>query len=230
MGLIANIKTSLKAWERNLRASFNVAPDTPAARKRAQFYIDFFDHGYLRKVWRNFHLVAPGVYRSNHPDRKHLTRIQALGIKTVINLRGSDPNATYLIEREDCDHLGLTLIDCNLVARSATPKQHILDLIDAMRHAEKPFVLHCKSGADRSGFAAAIYLMEFQGETVAQARRMLAPRYLHFKGTMTGILDHILDTYAARQAQGEISFEDWVRTEYDHQTMQSSFNQARGIA
>jgi len=224
MGLIANIK----AWERNLKSSYNVAPDTPAARRRAQFFIAFFDHGMLRKFWRNFHQVAPGVYRSNHPDRRQLAKMKAMGIDTVVNLRGAGTGATYLVEKEDCAALGLTMHDCRMVARSATPKEDILKLIDTMRRVEKPFVMHCKSGADRSGFAAAIYLMLFEGEPVAKARRMMGARYLHFKWTSTGILDHILEAYEARQQQGEIGFEDWVRTEYDQMAMQQSFNSSRG--
>lgn len=226
MGLIARIKS----WERKLKSSYNVAPDSPAARRRAQIFIDYFDHGVLRKAWRNFHKVAPGVYRSNHPNRRHLGLMKAMGINTVINLRGSAANAPYLIEREDCQALGLTLHDCNLVARSATPKDDILTLIDTMRIADRPFVLHCKSGADRSGFAAAIYLMVFENEPVSKARRMLAPRFLHFKWTSTGVLDHILAAFADRQEKGEISFEDWVRNEYDHEAMQQSFNHSRGLS
>ncbi|MEC7298315.1 MAG: hypothetical protein VXW43_06515 [Pseudomonadota bacterium] len=83
--------------------------------------------------------------------------------------------------------------------------------------------MHCKSGADRSGLAAALWLITYEGETVAQARRMLSPRYIHFKWTKTGVLDHILDCYEARLARGQISFEDWIRSEYDHQDMQRSY-------
>jgi hypothetical protein len=37
------------------------------------------------------------------------------------------------------------------------------------------------------------------------------------------VLDNILDCYEARLAQGQISFEDWIRSEYDHQDMQRSY-------
>ncbi len=213
----------LKEKERAFRYSFNVAPDTPALRRRAEFYTSYFDHGILRKLWSNFHKVAPGVYRSNHPDRRHLEKMKALGIRTVINLRGTNGGAPYLIEQQDCAALGLRMIDVNMVARMAPPRDFFLQLFDAFRAAEKPFVMHCKSGADRSGLAAALWLITYEGETVAQARRMLSPRYIHFKWTKTGVLDHILDCYEARLARGQISFEDWIRSEYDHQDMQRSY-------
>ncbi|EAQ04228.1 hypothetical protein OB2597_08799 [Pseudooceanicola batsensis HTCC2597] len=220
----------LQAWERAFRKSFNVDLSTPENRRRARTYNLYFDHAVLRTVWGNFFQISPDVYRSNHPTHARLARMKARGITTVLNLRGTESGAPYLTERVSCGELGLTMVDCNLIARAAAPKEDILNLIDCFRRIEKPFVMHCKSGADRAGFASAIYLMVIEGEPVERARRMLSPRYIHFRWTRTGILDHILDHYAARNAASEIGFEDWIRTEYDPQAMQLSFDQSRGKA
>ncbi|QOL81080.1 phosphatase domain-containing putative toxin [Pseudooceanicola spongiae] len=220
MKLVDRIKT----WERNLRASYNTDLSTPENRRRAAIYNRWFDHAVLRGVWTNFFEIAPGVFRSNHPTHDRFAAMKAQGIRSVLNLRGAAGAAHYLTEQESCRALGLTLIDRNLYARQAASAEEILSVIEAFRQIEKPFVMHCKSGADRAGFASAIYLMVIEGRPVAEARKMLSPKYVHFKFTKTGILDHILDAYAKRQSLTGIGFEDWVRTEYDPKTLQAEFN------
>ena len=73
------------------------------------------------------------------------------GIRTVINLRGPLERSHYLFEREACGALGLTLIDVDLKARRLVPREDMLALFDAFDQAEKPLILHCKSGSDRAG-------------------------------------------------------------------------------
>ncbi|QPM89014.1 tyrosine-protein phosphatase [Pseudooceanicola algae] len=214
----------VKNWERDLRASYNTDLSTPENRRRAAIYNDWFDHAILRKVWTNFFLIAPDVWRSNHPTHVRFEKMKALGIKSVLNLRGAGGAAHYLTEKESCEALGLTLVDRNLYAREAASAEEILSVIEAFRSIEKPFVMHCKSGADRAGFASAIYLLVIEGRPVAEAQKMLSAKYVHFRWTKTGILDHILDSYAARNARDPIGFEDWVKTEYDPKALQAEFD------
>jgi len=214
----------LKDWEGRIRAHYNVAPTTPENRRKARIYALWFDHEILRGLWTNFDEVAPGVYRSNHPTRKRFEKMKAMGIRTVLNLRGETDGAHYLLEKEICDELGLTLVNARLLARGAAVPEDILDVIDKLKTLEPPFVMHCKSGADRAGFASAIYMMVVQGKPVSEARRMLSPRYMHFRNGKVGILDYTLDVYEARNARDPISFEDWIATEYDNNEMFRAFH------
>ncbi|WP_163849221.1 tyrosine-protein phosphatase [Pseudooceanicola aestuarii] len=214
----------IKQWERDLRNSYNTDLSTPEKRRRAHIYNLWFDHAILRGVWTNLDEIAPGVFRSNHPTHRRFAELKARGVTSVLNLRGSAGAAHYLTERESCEQLGLTLVDRNLHARKAASAAEILAVIAAFRSIDRPFVMHCKSGADRAGFASAIYLMAIEGEPVEQARRMLSARYVHFRWTKTGVLDHILDSYALRNATDPIGFEDWIRTEYDPAKIQAEFD------
>jgi len=211
-------------WERKLRASYNTDLSTPENRRRAHIYNLWFDHAVLRSVWTNFFPVAEGVYRSNQPTHARFVKLKAMGIKSILNLRGAGGAAHYLVEEESCRKLGLTLVNVTFHARHAAPAEDILKVIEAFRTIEKPFVMHCKSGADRAGFAAAIYLLVIEGRPVSEARKMLTAKYIHFRWTKTGVLDYILDLYEARNAQSPISFEDWVRQEYDYLSVQDRFN------
>ena len=213
--------------ERMLRRSFGTDISTPAQRRLAQVHYHVFDHAALRMVWTNFFEVAPGVYRSNQPTRGRFARYRALGVRTVINLRGEDKHAHYLFEREACEALGLELVNAKLWARRTASAERILAVIAAMRTARRPFLFHCKSGADRAGFAAAVYLMVFEDVPVAVAKKQLGLRYIHLKHTRTGVQDYILEVYEARQARGRIGFEDWIAREYDHRAIQAGFDARR---
>ena len=206
---------------------YNTDLSSPENRRRAHIYNLWFDHAILRKVWTNFAEVAPGVYRSNQPTHERFVKLKEMGIRSVLNLRGAAGAAHYLVEEESCRELGLDLVNVSFQARHAAPRAEILKVIAAFRGIEKPFVMHCKSGADRAGFAAAIYLLVIEGRPVAEARRMLSTKYIHFRWTRTGVLDFILDLFEARNAEGPISFEDWVATEYDHLQVQQAFDKTK---
>lgn len=214
----------LTEWEQRLRASYNTDLSTPENRRRAHIYNMWFDHAVLRRFWTNFHPVAPDVYRANQPTHARFVKLKAMGIRSILNLRGAAGAAHFLVEEESCAKVGLTLVNVTLHARYAAPPEDILALIRVFRNIEKPFVMHCKSGADRAGFASAIYLLAIEGRPMPEARRMLSARFIHFKWTRTGILDHILDLYEARNAREPITFEDWVAREYDYLAVQGEFD------
>jgi protein tyrosine/serine phosphatase len=118
-------------------------------------------------------------------------------------------------------------------ARKAAPRDEYLRLFDIFDTAERPMVMHCKSGADRTGIASALYLLVCEGAPMAEARKQLRfwP-FLHLKRSATGILDHILDLYERRCATtGPIAIRDWFATEYDPVVATESFaaHRARGF-
>lgn len=210
--------------EGRIRAHYNVDPDIPGNERRAWVYNNFFDHAFLRTVWTNFYEIAPGVYRSNQPGHARLEKIRDRGITTVLTLRGKSEAAHYLTEAQSCRKLGLTLEATSLHARSAATREELLALLDLFDRIERPFVMHCKSGADRAGLASAIWLMVKEGKPVHEARKMLGPKYWHFPHTKVGVLDYMLDCYAARLKRGPISFREWVETEYDWNQIQTGFD------
>lgn len=221
--MIRKLFETLDRKERDLRNSFGHDITDPVERKRSLQHLRWLDHGILRTFWHNFAEFAPGAYRSNHPDHARFSAYADLGIKTVLNLRGVVQQPHYLFEVESCDKLGLTLVTTQMAARRAPQVKELTDLLDAFATIERPFLMHCKSGADRTGLAAAIYLMVHEGQPLAVARKQLSFRFIHIRRTATGILDHFLDVYAARAAQSPIAIDDWIRTEYDPSALTASF-------
>ncbi len=221
--MIRRIHRYLERKEQNLRKSFGHDITDPKERKRSMMHFNWLDHGVLRLRWHNFEEFAPGAYRSNHPNHKRFEAYAAMGIKTVLNLRGVAKQPHYLFEVESCENLGLTLVNCQMAARRAPKVKELTKLLDCFETMERPFLMHCKSGADRTGLAAVIYLMVVEGRSLDAVRDQLSFRFLHIRKTSTGILDHFLDVYAARNAQSPIAIADWIKTEYDPDALTQSF-------
>ncbi len=219
--MIKALKRSKAALKEYLRPGIA----TPGQRRRSMIFYLWVDHGILRYLWTNFYPVAPGVWRSNQPHHARLARWKAEGIRTIVNLRGSAPRPPQLFEEESCAALDLTLVSISMSARKAAPRAEYLKLFEVFDTAERPMVVHCKSGADRTGIVSALYLMDQTGATLDVARQHLRfwP-YLHLRRTDTGILDHILDLYERHCAQvGPMLIREWFETEYDPAVATESF-------
>lgn len=147
-----------------------------------------------------------------------------MGIKTILNLRGTPKVSHYLLEEETCAAHGIELVSIALAARAALPKENYLEVIDLLDRLEKPFLFHCKSGADRAGLVAALYLLHVENAPLDVARKQLSLRFLHLKSTKTGVLDHILDCYEADMARlGPMGIRDWFANHYDQAAVRASF-------
>ena len=187
----------------------------------------FIDHAILRLGWRNWGVVAPGrLYRSNHPLPWQI-RLAARhhGIRTVINLRGNRADCgADALSRAEAARLGLAHIDAPFESRGAPHKDRILRLAAIFQDMDEPALIHCKSGADRTGLAAGLWLM-LQGRPVAEALGQLSLRHGHVAASRTGILDAFFKSFAAfQQANPEIPFLEWVQGTYDEAALRESFS------
>lgn len=212
--------------EKRWSQSYGTDISTPRGRRQAGWHFHLSDHGFLRVLWTNLYEIAPGVWRSNQPSARRLRRYHALGIRTILNLRGVDRYSFYLFEREAAERMGMAMIDIKIYARSLVPRERFLELFDIFDRIERPFVMHCKSGADRAGLAAALWLLHKEGRSVAEAQKQLHWRYAHLKGTRTGILDHLLQAYADDNAVSPIGIRDWFATRYDPEALTRGFETA----
>lgn len=141
--------------------------------------------GYLgwRQWTGNFATVVAGeVYRSNQPTPERLVAYaRDHGIRTVLNLRGADPGADwYEAERKAAADLGLTLIDFSLSANRELTRDQADTLLALLRDAPKPLLIHCRSGADRTGLASVVYQAMVAGVDEDASERQLSIRFGHF--------------------------------------------------
>ncbi|MFN4202628.1 MAG: dual specificity protein phosphatase family protein [Tabrizicola sp.] len=141
--------------------------------------------GYLgwRQWTGNFATVVAGeVYRSNQPTPERLAGYaRDHGIRSVLNLRGADPGADwYEAERKAAADLGLTLIDFPMSANRELSREQADTLLALLRDAPKPMLIHCRSGADRTGLASVVYKAMVAGVDEDMAERQLSIRFGHF--------------------------------------------------
>ncbi|WP_233133004.1 fused DSP-PTPase phosphatase/NAD kinase-like protein [Actibacterium pelagium] len=188
------------------------------------------DHAFLRVWWTNLYQVVPGVWRSNQPSPKRVKRYKEMGIETILYLRGYKPNSFYLLEKEMCDAVGIKMVRVEMAARNAPKPKQLIALLDIFDTIEKPFLMHCKSGADRAGLAAALYMLYVEKVSLAKAREQLSRKYLHLKSTRTGILDLFLDVYEADTKDAPMPIREWIETRYDRDALTASFAEKRGKA
>jgi len=114
----------------------------------------------------NFHTVIDGeLYRSARPSAAQVAEWhERYGIKTIINLMGAHPKAAwYREEKAAAEANGITMIDHQMSAQRDVPAGEVETLLDILSKAERPILVHCRSGADRTGIAGGSELYaEFQ--------------------------------------------------------------------
>ena len=180
------------------------------------------DHGVLRLAWHNLHQIDAQMWRSNQPTPGRVEQAAKAGIKTIINLRGPRNDGGWNLEAEACKKANITLIDFTTRSRAAPDKEMLYGARDLFDSIEKPALMHCKSGADRAGLMAALYVLIYCKKPVAEAMKQLSLRYLHIRQAKTGMLDSFFEAYAPHEAQG-MAFFDWVDTIYDPQALHDEF-------
>ena len=218
------IKTKLIALQQRLTAQFGADISTPEARRAAWWHFQLSDHAFLRVFWTNLHQIAPGVYRSNQPSPQRLHRWKrTLGLNSILNLRGAVDQGFYLFEAEACHDLNITLHNLRLFAKQPPSREILQELAAVFTTMQKPFLIHCKSGSDRTGLAAALYLLLIEHRPIAEAQRQLSLYYLHIANSEAGIQDHLLRLYAHAQSTTGIVFADWLATVYDPMQVSLSF-------
>ena len=168
--MLKKLHGRVKALETRLNTATYSDLGDPEQRRRAYWHFQLMDHAFLRVWWTNFFKVAEGAYRSNQPGPARLRRYHDLGIRAVLNLRGTSEMSYYLFERDTCRRFGMDMIDLRLWAKALPPPEVLVELERVFRTIPRPFVMHCKSGADRAGFASALYLMMIEGAS-AEGRR-----------------------------------------------------------
>jgi protein tyrosine/serine phosphatase len=131
----------------------------------------------------NLHAVSAGILYRSAQLSKAETRwaVREYGIKSVLNLRGANAGSPwYDDEIEAAGELGLAHFDYPLSAKRFVTSQQIAEILDIVRRAPKPLLIHCKSGADRAGLVAALYRLSETGASAEEADRELSLVYGHF--------------------------------------------------
>ncbi len=195
-----------------------------------------------RRVWgyavarlHHFHWVDEGLARSAQSYFGHTGLLLDLhGFRALLNLRGDNSGSPwYDREKAACAARGLPLIDVTLSSRRLPHRAALLGLVDALESAPRPLLIKCSGGADRTGLAAGIHLVQRHGLAgLPAARRQLAAwPYLHLPQRQQKWLRPFFDYLEAElaTAEGERPLRAWLAERYDPADF-AAWLDARGYA
>jgi len=138
-------------------------------------YIGFFG---------NLRAIAPGkCYRSEQMKPQAFKEaIESHGIKSVLNLRGEHGNQEwYKSELALCSAEKIDHADLNIGLGELPKPETLQQLVAKLETGPYPMLLHCRSGSDRSGLAAAFYLHIVEHKPLPEAEaEQVTWRYGHF--------------------------------------------------
>ena len=164
----------------------------------------------------HLHWVTPDVARSAQPYLGFYSRFLAPhGFKSLINLRGENADFHWwTTEKRVTGALKIRHFDVKVSSRNIPSRSGLAALFDAFAAAERPVLLKCSGGQDRTGLAAALYVLQLKGPgALAEAETQLdAWPYLHFPKRHQLWLRHF-PGYATEQAGAALK--EWARAGYD---------------
>lgn len=176
------------------------------------FFLLFVCYAYYTSVYRiskNFYEVDPGkFYRSAQLSPDELKEVIAqYGIKTIISLRGAPTGFSWMKEEvEIAQKNNINFVDLGFTIHYFPTNNHMKRFAETLKTAERPILVHCRTGSDRTGEASAIYAVEFMGKSKEQAiDEQLSFKYWHVRSF------HPAKAELVRQWQGI----DWAISTYD---------------
>ena len=128
--------------------------------------------------------LEEGLYRSEQPTRKGFANLEKEGINNLLSLRSSPDNLLACA----------TMLRCHNVPMNAfcVDEEALVEVLSVMVAARnRPLVVHCYHGADRTGLVCAAYRIVVQGWPKEKAiDEMLCGGY-GFHGLFTNIVGYL---------------------------------------
>jgi len=138
----------------------------------------------------NFHKVDNNVYRSAQLFSFNMPYyIEKHGIKSIINLRGKSQKDWYKDELKIAKKYNIKHFDYGIGDREVQSIEKMDKLVELIKNAPKPLLIHCKAGADRTSLASALYLLKVKKDF--NAHKEISIKYGHFPwlGSKTKAMD-----------------------------------------
>ncbi|MBH69014.1 MAG: hypothetical protein CMM58_11720 [Rhodospirillaceae bacterium] len=163
------------------------------------------------------------LFRSAQIYGKYITPLLRLhAIATVVNLRGANPRSRwYNPEKSLCEELGIWHVDHSLHSRRLPKQEILIDLLETFNNAPRPLLIKCSGGADRTGLAAAIFLLNEWGvNSIPQAVKQISfLPYLHLPRQNQKWIKHFPSFFAS--THNGVSLCEWIKHTYSTELFSS---------
>ncbi len=152
-------------------------------------------------LYANFHKVDNELYRSAQLYSFNMPYfIEHDKIKSIINFRGGyaqgqEPDKWYVDEVDFAKKHNISHYDYGIGDRVKITLKQMEEMVELMKKAPKPLLIHCKAGADRTSLAAALYLYAIKKDR--DASRAISIVYGHFPwlGSKIYFMDESFEHY-----------------------------------
>ena len=99
---------------------------------------------------KNFYSISDNVYRSKQPSAEAMVELEKRGFKGILNLRH--------YKKDDYKASGTKLNLQHIPINTWTlSKRELMAAVKILKEAEKPILVHCLHGSDRTGAVIAAY-------------------------------------------------------------------------
>lgn len=124
-------------------------------------------------------VVKGRIYRSAQLSGNALEKlVREKGIRTVINLRGGSRDAEWhRREHEITEKNNIALYDFTISPHDLPGYSVLQSIVDALSRSERPVLIHCRRGSDRTGMVSALALALEQDAPLADLQKQFSWRY-----------------------------------------------------
>ena len=131
------------------------------------------------------------------------------GIKSILNMRNlgtAKGKDWYVFEKTTAKDRGIAHYDYPIFNREEASLTQMNEIVEIIKNAPKPLLIHCKAGADRTSLASALYLHAVKSDV--DAEKQLSILYGHFPwlASKTGAMDRSFKRYQAATKLSQLQF------------------------
>jgi len=156
---------------------------------------------------RIYPVIEGKIYRSAQLSGSALEEvIKEKGIRTIINLKGKAVDSEwYANEIKIAEKYGAKLFDVRLSPNDLPKYLKLMSILYTLQTSEKPILIHCHRGADRSGMVSALALALEADPPISELKKQFSVRY------------GVLPFYRSIGPYFFSMYEDWLkRNNYNH--------------
>lgn len=170
---------------------------------------------------QKIHTVVDGrIYRSAQLSHDDLERIiKEKGIKSILNLRGeADDSRWYVKESEIARRYHVKLYNVGISATELPEYRRLADILDILLTSERPVLIHCYKGVDRTGMVSALALSIENDPTLSELKEQFSMKYgvLPFSRSTGPSFFSIYEQWLSKthHVHNKNNLIYWIRNEY----------------
>jgi tyrosine-protein phosphatase SIW14 len=109
------------------------------------------------------------LFRGAQPQGNGIKELKNLGITTIVDLRGEDPDKIAW-ERQQAESLGIRFVSIPVSGWAPPTNDQVAEFLALFHnHPKEKVFVHCRFGDDRTGIFVATYRMAYDGWPAQQA-------------------------------------------------------------